>query len=117
MKHVLVYRGENLLTSGVENLLAQEEDFLVLGVKNNDDEFSSELEIDFFQPSVIILDESAINSDFPFLYEIIRKYPNMRVIVVDEGENLIQILDKRVITVTQRTDLIDIIRSDHIEGV
>lgn len=116
MKHVLVYRGDNLLTSGVENLLAQEDDFLVLGVTDNDDKFLSELEIDFFQPNVIILDESAINSNFPFLYEIIRKFPSMRVIVVDEGENLIQILDKQVMKVTQRTDLIDIIRINNNEG-
>jgi DNA-binding NarL/FixJ family response regulator len=108
-----VFRGENLLAAGVENLLAREDDLLVLGAADNDEDgFSFEHEIELFRPSVVILDESSLSTDFPFLYEILKKYPHLRVIVVDEGDNLIHIFDKRVIMVAQSADLIDVIRRD-----
>jgi DNA-binding NarL/FixJ family response regulator len=117
LKRVLVFRGENLLTAGVENLLAREDDLLVLGVSDVfEDGFSFEHEIELFHPSVIILDESSLSTDFPFLYEILKKYPQLRVIVVDEGDNLVHIFDKRAIMVAQSTDLIEVIRTDQNYG-
>jgi DNA-binding NarL/FixJ family response regulator len=114
LKRVLVFRGENLLTAGVESLLTREDDLLVLGVANNcDDGFSFEHEIELFHPSVVILEESSLSADFSFIYEVLKKYPQLRVIVVDEGDNLVHILDKRAITVAQSTDLIEVIRRDH----
>lgn len=117
MKRVLVFRGENLLAAGVENLLAREDDLLVLSATEiGEDGFSFEHEIELFHPSVVILDESSLSTDFPFLYEILKKYPHLRVIVVDEGDNLVHIFDKRVIMVAQSTDLIDVIRRDQIDS-
>jgi DNA-binding NarL/FixJ family response regulator len=114
LKRVLVFRGENLLAAGVESLLTREDDLLVLGVANNcDDGFSFEHEIELFHPSVVILEESSLSADFSFIYEVLKKYPQLRVIVVDEGDNLVHILDKRAITVVQSTDLIEVIRRDH----
>jgi DNA-binding NarL/FixJ family response regulator len=114
LKRVLVFRGENLLAAGVESLLTREDDLLVLGVANNcDDGFSFEHEIELFHPSVVILEESSLSADFSFIYEVLKKYPRVRVIVVDEGDNLVHILDKRAITVVQSTDLIEVIRRDH----
>jgi DNA-binding NarL/FixJ family response regulator len=118
LKRVLVFRGENLLAAGVESLLAREDDLLVLGVINiYEDGFSFEHEIELFHPSVVILDESSLSTDFPFLYEILKKYPQLRVIVVDEGDNLVHIFDKQVIMVDQSTDLVDCIRRDHHDGL
>jgi DNA-binding NarL/FixJ family response regulator len=114
LKRVLVFRGENLLAAGVESLLTRQDDLLVLGVANNcDDAFSFEHEIELFHPSVVILEESSLSADFSFIYEVLKKYPQLRVIVVDEGDNLVHILDKRAITVVQSTDLIEVIRRDH----
>jgi DNA-binding NarL/FixJ family response regulator len=114
LKRVLVFRGENLLAAGVESLLTRQDDLLVLGVANNcDDAFSFEHEIELFHPSVVILEESSLSADFSFIYEVLKKYPQLRVIVVDEGDNLVHIFDKRAITVAQSTDLIEVIRRDH----
>jgi DNA-binding NarL/FixJ family response regulator len=118
VKRVLVFRGENLLAAGVENLLAREDDLLVLGVTNiYEDGFSFEHEIELFHPTVVILDESSLSTDFPFLYEILKKYPQLRVIVVDEGDNMVHIFDKQVIMVAQSNDLIDVIRRDQPYGM
>jgi hypothetical protein len=118
LKRVLVFRGENLLAAGVESLLAREDDLLVLGVTNVcEDEFSFEHEIELFRPSVVILDESSLATDFSYLYAILKKYPQLRVIVVDEGDNMVHIFDKQVITVAQSTDLIDVIRRENQYGL
>ena len=118
MKRVLVFRGENLLAAGVESLLAREDDLLVLGVTNVcEDEFSFEHEIELFCPSVVILDESSLATDFSYLYAILKKHPQLRVIVVDEGDNMVHIFDKQVIMVAQSADLIDVIRRDNQYGL
>jgi hypothetical protein len=118
LKRVLVFRGENLLAAGVESLLAREDDLLVLGVTNVcEDEFSFEHEIELFCPSVVILDESSLATDFSYLYAILKKHPQLRVIVVDEGDNMVHIFDKQVIMVAQSADLIDVIRRDNQYGL
>lgn len=118
MKRVLVFRCENILAAGVESLLAREDDLLVLGVTNNhDDDFLFEHEISLFHPSVVIFDESTLLTKFSHFYEIMKKYPQLRVIVVDEGDNLIHIFDKQMSMVAQSTDLIDIVRKDQNDGV
>jgi DNA-binding NarL/FixJ family response regulator len=118
LKRVLVFRGENLLAAGVESLLAREDDLLVLGVTNIcEDGFSFEYEIELFHPSVVILDESSLAADFSFLYAILKKYPHLRVIVVDEGDNMVHIFDKQAIMVARSTDLVDVIRQDHHYGL
>jgi DNA-binding NarL/FixJ family response regulator len=118
LKRVLVFRGENLLAAGVESLLAREDDLLVLGVIDIcEDGFSFEHEIELFHPSVVILDESSLATNFPFLYRILKKYPHLRVIVVDEGDNMVHIFDKQAIMVARSTDLLDVIRQDHHNGL
>lgn len=117
MKRVLVFRCENLLTAGVESLLAREDDLLVLGVTDVcEDGLSFEHEIELFHPSVVVLDESSIFTEFSFIYDILKKYPQLRVIVVDQGDNLVHIFDKRALMVAQSTDLIEVIRRDQTDG-
>lgn len=118
MKRVLVFRCENLLAAGVESLLAREHDLLVLGVSNfSDDKFSFVQEIDFFHPNVVILEESALFSDFSFIYDILKNHPKIRFIIVDEADNLVHIFDKQVMMVAQSTDLLEIIRIDQSDPV
>jgi hypothetical protein len=113
-----VFRCENLLAAGVESLLAREDDLLVLGVADVcEDGFSFEHEIELFHPSVVILDESSIFTDFSFIYDSLKRNPHLRVIVVDQGDNLVHIFDKRAIIVAQSTDLIEVIRRDQIDSV
>lgn len=118
MKRVLVFRCENILAAGLESLLAREDDLLVLGVTNDGpDDFLFEHEINLFQPSVVIFDESTLLTDFSYFYGIMKKYPQLRVIVVDEGDNLIHIFDKQMSLVAQSTDLIDVILRDQNDCV
>jgi DNA-binding NarL/FixJ family response regulator len=113
LKRVLLFRDNYLFATGVEDLLTREDDLLVLGVINNDgDDISLEQEIDLFQPSVIIFDESMFLTYFSFIYIIMKKRPHLRFIVVDERDNLLHIFDKQVTMVAQSADLIDIIRRD-----
>lgn len=118
MKHVLVFGDENILAAGVESMLAREDDLLVLGITNkcDHDEFSFEKEIDLFQPSVVIFDESTFLTEISYLYGIIKKYPQLRVIIVDEKENLVHILDKQVTMLAKSKDLINLIRKDQGNG-
>lgn len=112
MKRVLVFRCENLLAAGVESLLAREHDLLVLGVTNNRDDLGMIQEIEYFHPNVVILDESALVADFSNIYGILKKQPKIRFIIVDEGENVVHIIDKQVMLVGQSADFIELIRID-----
>jgi DNA-binding NarL/FixJ family response regulator len=112
LKRVLLFGDNHLLATGVENLLVREDDLLVLGVTNNDGDLPLEHEIDLFKPSVIIFDESMFLTHFSYFYLLIKKYPQLRVIVMDEGDNILQIFDKQVTMVVESADLINVIRQD-----
>jgi DNA-binding NarL/FixJ family response regulator len=115
LKRILVVHGENLLISGVESLLTHESDLTVMGVRNSSRSYFLQ-EVNQFHPHVIILDESSLLSDLTFLHYLLKNCPDLRVIVIDEGDNLIHIYEKRVVSVAQGTDLINVIRADHNDG-
>lgn len=115
MKRILVVHGENLLIAGVESLLTHESDLKVMGVGNSNKSYFLQ-EVDQFHPHVVVIDESSLLADLTFLHYLLKTCPDLRIIVVDEEDNLIHIYEKRVISVAQSTDLINVIRADHSDG-
>ena len=112
MKRVLVICNEVLLLAGVESLLARELDLdvctIALGEGNH---FISEIER--FEPQVVVLDERLVLSRFSLLLELLNRFPELSVMVVDDKENLLHIYDKHEVAVRQGTDLVSAIRRNN----
>jgi len=63
-------------------------------------------EIERYRPDVIIIDDSAVHTGILEFCELLMNYPRLRVLVIGIEENVVQVYEKREITVTNATDLI-----------
>lgn len=115
MKRVLVIHDEDLLTAGLSSLLSREMDFDVICTTSSN---GSDLayEIEEFQPSVVVMDGRAQESVLNLVLEMMRDQSGLRLVIVDEKDNLAHIYDKRLVVVTQGTDLINAVRMEQDSG-
>lgn len=115
MKRVLVIHDEDLLTAGLSSLLSREMDFDVICTTSSN---GSDLayEIEEFQPSVVVMHGRAQESVLNIVLEMMRDQSGLRLVIVDEKDNLAHVYDKRLVVVTQGTDLINAVRMEQDSG-
>ena len=110
-KRVLVVDNHSILGTGVEELLSNIDQLQIIGV-NPADEVDLLQDIWQLVPDVIILsDRSSIISPTQLLFQL-KYYPSVRLIVVSEDENTLDIYDKRQIMTRQRADLTTAVQSN-----
>ena len=85
-KFVLVVQCEHLLAGGIACLLDQENDIRVVD-KTITTEAMLVDEIVFSKPSVVVINESLEFADVPSLLGVLKKCPDLRLIVVNEKNN------------------------------
>lgn len=105
MKKVNVILSESLIGKGVESILSREMDLSVTSTSFIDDAALNQ-QIERDQPDVVILDESLIINEMLSLFHLFASYPNLRVIVLSDGENRINIYDRQEIQVSHSADLV-----------
>lgn len=108
LKRVIVVLNESLIGRGVESLLSREMDLNVTGVPFIDDRALIDQIVEF-QPNVVIVDESLIFGRKIDFLSLLRTDPKMRLLVLSNQDNRINIYDRQEIPVTQSTDLISAI--------
>lgn len=109
MKKVIVLLSESLIGKGVESILSREKDLSVTSTSFIDDATLNQ-QIERDQPDVVILDERLEIADLSCMVGLLKENPELRVIVVEEQQNLIHVYQKQEIIVTRVADLIDTIR-------
>lgn len=111
VERVLVVQGGLLLSDGIVSLLTRESDLTVVNTHVND-EASLVDEIEKIQPSVLILPEKVQDAHLSQPFLLLKNCSILRVIVIDERKNLIQIFNKEEIEVARSVDLITAIRGE-----
>jgi dihydroorotase len=94
------------LTAGIESLLHRENSDLTVLSTTSTDEVTLAVEVESFQPNVVIVDEELQFADELALFELMSAFPSLRIIVVDGHDNLLHIYEKQAITVGHSADLI-----------
>lgn len=109
MQRVLVVGNASLLGAGIESLLAEEPDLMVIG-KISDDKAELIKEIRHLQADVVVLHETGEVADPGDLLALLEDYPQLRIVVIGLSDNLIYVYDKHRVLVAQASDLIAVIR-------
>jgi chemotaxis response regulator CheB len=105
MRRVLIIRSNQLLAAGVESLLLQKNDVILMSVALNN-EMAIRAEIGTFRPDVLILDESQVDPDLAVLLTLIKDFPDLRIVVVNTDANKLHIYEKHDVFVKKAKDLI-----------
>lgn len=109
LQRVLVFGNELLLSAGVANLLSREADLEIVNAMSGDTATLVE-QIQAYRPDVVVLDEVTYLSVRTELLASFETYPELRVVMVSQESNLIQIYQGQQVSITQATDFVNIVR-------
>ncbi|NLG71838.1 MAG: hypothetical protein GX495_07340 [Chloroflexi bacterium] len=105
MKRILIIHGNRLLSLGVESLLAEVQGLVVKGIAYAaSNRLASEL--NRFRPDMLIVDQSLLLADRPFVLDLIEEHPDLPIMTLDMHRNVLHIYQKSEITVSCKADLI-----------
>lgn len=111
LNRVIIVLSESVIGRGVESILSHEMDINVTGFPFIDANSLIDM-IEKVQPNVVIMEESLIVSRRIDFLNLLRSCLNMRVLVLSNRENRINIYNHQEILVAQSTDLISAIRGN-----
>ncbi len=106
---VLVINSQDTLSGGVVSLLSREEDLEIIDkeVAGKSDLVSA---LEELQPEAVIMNDSLLFTYPATILRLLRSYPELQVIVLDEDQNLIHLYTKLEVVVERASDLISLIR-------
>ena len=111
LKRVLVIQSEHLLGAGIHHLLNREMDLHVFNA-TCDNPGTLLAQIKDIQPAVLVVDENAHLTDHPTFFSLLSGYPDLRVILIDERNNRMQIFKTKEVVIEHSTDLLLAIREE-----
>ncbi len=105
-QRVLVSTQEILLGAGIESLILRQNELSLIKMLSTS---TSELiaKINRLKPEVVILDEKMYEASLNDLMACMNERPEMRLVVVSDSDNRIEIYNKRQFWLTQATDLVE----------
>lgn len=105
-QRVLVATKEMLLGAGIESMLMRQNELsLISTISHTTIELINK--VHQLKPEVVILDEKMYLDSLNELMTCMNERPEMRLVVVSDSENRIQIYNKRQLRVTQSMDLVE----------
>lgn len=107
---VILYSNETVLDSGVSTMIARDRGMELTIVYARDFEHLVELS-EVICPNVILIDQSTLSHHNNLLHELLDRIENLRVITLDQHQNLLHVYTRHDVTILQASDLIQVIRS------
>lgn len=111
MKRVLLVKSENLFAGGLASLIYQANEINLLNRTIKD---LNQLikEIRDLHPNILVLNKSLHFATSPSVLGLLSKFPDIRILVVDELKNIIHVYEKHEVEVNQSADLIGLINKE-----
>lgn len=109
MKRVLVICGERPLLAGVEGLLRKVDDLILMSTPLSDVTAVIK-EIKRLEPEVIIVDDTLPWTNIGSLFDLLGLFSTLRVVVVSNSENKLQVFEKKETLILNSLDLISAVQ-------
>jgi DNA-binding NarL/FixJ family response regulator len=111
VKRVLLVKSRNLIASGIASLIKQAKDINLLN-KSIDDIHHLVKEVRDLNPNILILNKSLGFATSQSILGLLCKFPDIRIFVIDDFQNIIHVYEKREFEVRQSGDLVGLIRNE-----
>ena len=109
LKRILVIRSQHLVAMHIEYLLKRVEEFSVESIQSSD--IGSVVEsVELFQPEVIVMNSSLPISEISWWSKVLDRFDKLRIIIVHNDTNQIELFEKRELTLTSGDDLVETVR-------
>ena len=112
--NVLFYSNESIFEKGISSLISNEEKvrLIVVQAKDVKDLLKASWE---YLPDVIVVEHRLLETQNNFLSEMLDKMHSSCLITLDQDHNLMHVFTHCDISISQASDLIDVILS-HVNG-
>ncbi len=110
-KRVLIVNIQTVLIVAVESLLKNSGNFAVIN-SYPEDIFALICEIEQTRPDVVVMDEGTYFANPMNLFISLWEIPNIRLIVLNNRRNFIDVFDKQEFAIANPNQLIDVIQAD-----
>ena len=108
LNKVLLIGCNDLITGGIASLLQRSHDVSLINKRVKDiPQLTSEI-IDF-QPTTLVIKNSLKFVNSSSMLELLSKFPDLRILTIDEGKNVIHLYEKQEVQVNQSADLLKLI--------
>ena len=107
---MLIAVQANVLATGIESLLKSADDLSVNRIAFSDKNVVL-AEIDRLQPTVLVLDEAQTLAQVMPLLELLRVHPDLKIMVVNAENNVVQVYERRELFLKAGTDLVQAVQS------
>jgi hypothetical protein len=110
LNNVLFYSNQTIFEEGISNLISNEKGIrlTVLQASDVNDLFEASRD---YQPEVIIVEQSLLGTQVNFLSEMLERMHSSCLITLDQDHNLMHVFTHDDVSISQASDLIDVILS------
>jgi hypothetical protein len=111
VNRVLLVSGEDLITRGISSLLQNtgSVNLFIVSIKNYSDLIR---EINDLRPDILVLRNSLEFASSTVMIPLLGKFPDLRILVIDESKNILHVYEKQEIRVTQTADFLGLVFKD-----
>lgn len=111
-KTIVVWGGEDLLSSSIELFLATVADWQVISLSNTEDQRALQLAVETSRPDIVIIPQGHQEGQSDLALQLIRAHPAIKVIMIGLDTNLMDVYSKQKIWVKQSSDLLGVIENE-----
>ena len=113
-KRVLIVGTASLIGAGMESLLSQENSLDVTGISPADEQELID-QIWRLRPQVVVMNSSLLFTNPASLLNRLDMYPHLKIIVINETNNLVQTYEKQSFLAEEHIGLAAIVRGNDLE--
>jgi len=111
-KMIVVWGGEDILSSSIELFLAAKQDWKVVRISNKKDLDAVILAVETTQPDIVIIHQECIKDQTNSALQLLKRHPAIKVITISLENNVMDVYSKKKILVKQASDLITVIENE-----
>lgn len=112
-KKVVIWGGEDILSSSIEFFLATKEDWQVISIPITEGLDALTQAAETAHPDIVIINQECYNSSTNLPLQLLKKYPAIKVIMMNLEDNTLEVYSKQNIMLKHVSDLITVIEKDH----
>ena len=111
-KKIVIWGGEDILSSAIELFLAAKGDWKVISISNTENLDALTLAVETKQPDIVIIYQECQNVPTNLLLQLLQEHPAIKVIQISLENNVMEIYSKQNLLLKQASDLITAIENE-----
>jgi len=112
-KLILLYGGEDILSSSIEFILSTRENWKVISISQQEGCETFREAMDTLHPDIVIIHQDLHQDPKHLTLQLLQDHPTIKVIMISLENNMIEVYSKQNVLAQEASDLITVIENSH----